>query len=125
MIKRILIFLLIVLFLSPSSAFPYGFRTPVEPQTYDTSQWKKESLYIDRAFGKFAFGAWNLMLGWTEIVRKPYEESEVGRNVFVGILKGIAYAGADMAGGALNIATFPITTLNIPLPEGGVEGREF
>lgn len=106
-------------------AFAVEYRPVLEGETYDPSQWQKERLYIDRAFGKLTYGAWNFFLGWMELGREPYEAAVLGDNLLLGVAKGIAYSIADMGGGALNVLTFPITTLNTPLPEGGIEHREF
>ena len=122
--KSVFAFLLFSLFLV-QDAFAIEYRPVEKEATYNPSQWKKESHYIDRAFGKLTYGTWNFMLGWMELAREPYEASVLGDNLLLGFAKGIAYSVADMGGGLLNTLTFPVTVLTIPLPEGGVESREF
>ncbi len=125
MIKKIAVLLILTIGLISPSSFATEFRVPGAAASYDPSKWQKEPEYIDRAFGKFTYGVWNFMMGWMQLARKPYEASVLGDNLFVGIGKGIAYSIADMAGGAANALTFPITALKIPIPEGGIEAREF
>ena len=96
-----------------------------EKITYQPSEWKKEPLYIDRAFGKLNFSFWNFLFGFTKFATKPYEAYMTDENVLLGIGKGILFGVADTAGGLLNGVTFPITALSIPLPEGGIETHEF
>ena len=92
---------------------------------YTSSNWEKEPLYSNQFGGKLAFGLLNSCLGIFEFVKQPYESATLGDNVLIGVARGIYYAFADIIGGALNAATFPITALKIPLPKGGVESREF
>ena len=96
-----------------------------EASTYNPIEWKKEKLYIDRAFGKLNFGIWNFLFGWTELATEPYESILTDENLLIGIGKGVLFGAADTAGGFLNFVTFPITALSIPLPEGGIEHHEF
>ena len=91
----------------------------------DPRKWHDEKLWIDRAWGKAMFGSWNFFLGWTVLMKEPYETATLGDNFFVGLGRGVVYGVADTAGGLLNVVTFPLTFLQIPLPEGGVESREF
>ncbi len=91
----------------------------------DPANWKKEKLYIDRAFGKLNYSTWNFFFGWTEILTEPYEAVEINDNVIKGVAKGVFNAVFDTAGGFINMFTFPLTFLNFPLPEGGIESREF
>jgi len=116
--KMIVFILLIVLLASP-------FVQAAETIAYRPAEWKKEELYIDRAFGKLNFGFWNFLLGWTELATEPYEATMTDGNILLGIGKGILFGAADTGGGFLNMVTFPITALSIPLPEGGIEQHEF
>jgi hypothetical protein len=124
-IKKVLVIALALAILNASPVWAVGYRVPGPEQTYRPQEWDQEKLYIDRAFGKLTFGAWNFMLGWMQLFRKPYEAMSLDDSLLIGTAKGIAYAVIDTAGGALNLITFPITALKIPLPEGGVEAREF
>ena len=125
MIKKIFIFFALIMIATSTAAFAIDFRPVAEGTKYDTAKWHDEPEYNNRAFGKFVYGAWNFMFGWMELFREPYEAAVLGDNVFVGAAKGITYSVADMAGGALSVITFPVTCLQIPLPEGGIKSREF
>jgi len=121
--KSLLIFL--VVSSMATNAFAIEYRVVKEGQHYDPSLWRQEEVYIDRAFGKLIYGAWNFFLGPFELVREPYEAYAVGDSLLVGLGRGILFAAGDTIGGLLNAFTFPFTTLVIPLPEGGVDAREF
>ncbi len=125
MSKKIISLLFILILLNSQTVWAVGYRVPGAEETYNAGNWDKEMVYGDRAFGKFTYGVWNVMVGWMELFRQPYEAYVLGDNLLVGFAKGIAYSFADMVGGALNVFTFPITALKIPLPKGGVESREF
>ena len=88
---------------------------------YTASPWTAEVGWGTRAVGKLGFGIKNLLLGWTELFTEPKEASAEGRNVFGGLGRGLVNGLADTVGGAVHIVTFPITGLDAPLPEGGVE----
>jgi len=47
--------------------------------------------------------------------------SQAGENVVVGIGKGVWNAVGQTALGAAHAVTFPITALDLPLPEGGTD----
>lgn len=106
-------------------AFAVGYRATKEAKEFNVSKWHQEPLYIDRAFGKLSYGAWNFLLGWTELLREPYEAAVLGKNIPLGVVKGVGFAAADTGVGLIHFFTFPITALDIPMPQGGVEAREF
>ena len=85
------------------------------------SSWTSETTYGAKATSKLDFGMKNLLGGWTTFFSEPAEYHQEGRSMFLGagtgLLKGLAYT----LGGALHTVTFPITALDIPLPEGGVD----
>jgi hypothetical protein len=83
------------------------------------SPWTDEIGYGNRAGGKFVFGLKNVLLGWTEIFTQPGDSINEGDNFFVGVGKGLVNAVGQEIGGALHLITFPITGIDIPLPEGG------
>lgn len=83
------------------------------------SPWTAKTTYKDKALGKLDFGFRNFFGGWTEIFTEPYEANKAKTNIFEGVGKGLWYGIADEIGGVLHIATFPITQLDVPLPEGG------
>jgi len=112
--------------LSAQTAVGYeAYDVTQEVSNLNPSQWKKEPLWIDRAMGKFTFGSFNFFFGWMEIFTEPYEAADLGQNVFLGLARGGFNALFDTLGGALNVLTFPFTTFQVPLPEGGVEVHEF
>ena len=124
--KKITIFLLFLIIAQTAPSFAMVIKKPATDKPYYIpNRWDQEPLYSDRAFGKFTYGCWNFMMGWMAVLKEPYESYTLHDNVILGIGRGIVYGVADMAGGALNAVTFPVTTLKIPLPEGGVDAREF
>ena len=76
---------------------------------------------MEKCAGKFGYGLTNVALGWTEILQEPYEAGKDGKNVVAGFGKGLVNAVGDTVGGALNLVTFFIPKLDIPLPEGGTD----
>ena len=88
---------------------------------FAASPWSTETTYGAKATGKLAFGFKNVLGGWTELFTEPMEHYKDHKNVFEGIAKGIAYGVIDTVGGALHIVTFPITNVDVPLPENGVQ----
>ena len=87
----------------------------------EASPWTAEAGWSAKAVGKLGFGVKNLLLGWTELFTEPKEASSESRSVLGGLGTGLVNAVADTLGGALHLVTFPITGLDVPLPEGGVE----
>ena len=119
---------LVLLFftLCAATAFPYEVvDVTKERPTYNPSNWKKEPAYVDRAFGKLTYAAWNFMFGWMELGTKPYEAAAVGNSVVIGLVKGVFNAVFDELAGFANMLTFPITAVQVPYPDGGIERREF
>ena len=84
------------------------------------SPWAHERGWANQARGKFVFGAKNTLLGWTELFTEPYEAAKSGRNVAGGVGRGLWNGVMDTAGGAAHLVTFPVTKLDLPLPEGSV-----
>ena len=95
------------------------FALVVPTLVFAGSPWTEESGYINRANGKFGFGLKNAALGWTEIFTQPYDETKGGGNAVVGFGKGIWNTVGQTVGGALHLGTFPVTSVDIPLPENG------
>ena len=85
------------------------------------SPWTDEVGWGDQAKGKAIYGGKNLLLGWTELFTQPYDNVQMGENFFVGIGKGIWNGVGQTVGGALHLVTFPITAIDVPLPEGGTQ----
>jgi len=85
------------------------------------SPWTQEMGWGNQAKGKLVYGLKNTLLGWTELFTEPYEACKNGTNVFVGLGKGVWNAAGQTVGGALHLVTFLITTIDVPLPEGGTE----
>lgn len=88
---------------------------------FTASPWTHETTYGSRALGKLGFGVKNLLLGWTDLVVEPMDASRAGENVFKGIGVGLKDGIENELGGALHLITFPFTTLDVPLPEGGTQ----
>ena len=85
------------------------------------SSWAMEQGWANQAKGKFVYGLKNPLLGWTAIFTEPKEAIDSGSNFFVGVGKGLWDATGQTVGGALHLVTFPITQIDVPLPEGGTK----
>jgi len=88
---------------------------------YTPSPWTKEIGYSHRALAKFGFGLQNLLLGWTELITEPGEALQENNSFLVGVGTGIKHGVLQTLGGAVHLATFLVTELDAPLPEGGVQ----
>lgn len=88
---------------------------------YTASPWTAETGWGTRAVSKLGFGIKNLLLGWTELFTEPKEASAEGRSVLGGLGTGLVNAVGNTLGGVVHLVTFPITGIDAPLPEGGVE----
>ena len=89
-------------------------------KTSTPSAWTSESGYANRAGHKLEFGLRNFLLGWTELFTEPQHAIKDHKNVFVGIGYGLKNTLEDELGGAVHVVTFPITAVDAPLPQGGV-----
>lgn len=87
---------------------------------FAASPWTEQTTYADKVKGKLDYGFKNALGGWTEVLTEPYDHCKGDQNILVGIKKGIWNAVADTAGGVLHLATFPLTQVDVPLPDGGV-----
>ena len=88
---------------------------------YTPSPWTTEEGYLRQSGGKFVFGAKNALLGVTELYTAPRDAMQHGEKVAVGIGRGFVNMLGDMVGGVIHIATFPITAVDVPLPQGGTK----
>ncbi len=91
---------------------------------FGASPWTEKTTYTDKVIGKFEFGVKNLLGGWTELITEPmdhYKEEKTTKNFLMGIKKGICHTVLFSVGGALHLATFPITEVDITLPHNGVD----
>lgn len=86
----------------------------------NASPWTNGTNWTERTEGKLIFGLQNVLLGWTEILTEPDEVLGTGKSVLGGFWRGAVNAVGQTLGGALQVLTFPITSFDIPLPEGGV-----
>lgn len=85
------------------------------PWTTNTGSWGSV------AASKLGFGVKNLLLGWTDLFIEPKETMDAGGNFFKGVGVGLKDAIENTLGGVVHIVSFPITNLDAPLPEGGVQ----
>ena len=85
------------------------------------SPWAMGSTYSDKVGGKLKFGLRNVLAGWTEIFREPVEAHKAGENVVVGFGRGVWNAVGQTVGGVIDVVTFPIPQIDVPLPEGGTD----
>ncbi len=84
------------------------------------SPWVNKQGWGSQAMGKLAYGAKNTLLGWTKLVSEPYAAHRDGRSVGTGIGRGVLDAAGDTVGGAANVVTFPLTNVDVRLPDGGM-----
>ena len=84
------------------------------------SPWTKETGYGNRVGQKLVFGVKNLLLGWTEFFTEPYAACQNKTNFLKGLGMGLKNGIEDELGGVVHILTFPVTSVDAPLPEGGV-----
>ena len=84
------------------------------------SEWASGATYSDQVGGKLKYGLVNTLLGWTSLFSTPYEATQAGDNLFVGLGQGLWNGVGQTIGGVLHLVTFPITQIDVPLPEGGV-----
>lgn len=87
---------------------------------FAASPWTEQITYRDKLKGKLDFGFKNFLGGWTEIFTEPNDYHKEGKNVAEGTAKGIWNAVVFTVGGLLHIVTFPLTSLDVPLPDNGV-----
>ena len=85
------------------------------------SSWAGGATYSDQVVGKVQFGVRNVLAGWTELFREPIQAGKAGDNVLVGIGRGVWNAVGQTVGGAVDVVTFLIPQIDIPLPEGGTD----
>ena len=85
------------------------------------SPWAEEQGWGNQAKGKFVYGLKNTLLGWTEFFTEPYEAVQNGENFFVALGTGVWNGVSQTIGGAHHVVTFPITAIDVPLPEGGTQ----
>ena len=85
------------------------------------SPWADGATWGEQAGGKLKYGLTNLLLGWTSLFREPVQAHQAGENVLVGVGRGVWDAVGQTVGGALHAVTFPITQIDVPLPEGGTD----
>lgn len=86
---------------------------------YTPSPWTNEVGYGKQACGKLAFGAKNLLFGWTDLYVEPQEANAEGRGVWNGVGAGVKDALENTLGGAVHVVTFILPQVDAPLPEGG------
>ena len=86
---------------------------------FAASPWKeKGGTYGEMTKNKLDFGLKNLLGGWSELISQPVKE---GKNIGVGLGRGLYHAVVFTLGGALHTVTFPITAIDVPLPENGIQ----
>ena len=88
---------------------------------YTPSPWTEQARYIDQAKQKFIFGGKNTLLGFTELYTEPREAMRAQEGFMRGMGRGMVNMLGDTLGGAVHLVTFPITCMDVPLPEGGTD----
>ncbi len=90
-------------------------------EDYTNSDWTHEFGYVNRAMLKAGFGLKNTLLGWTDIFTEPNAAARDDRSVVSAQLKGFTDTVLNTVGGLAHLITFPITSVDVALPEGGVK----
>ena len=85
------------------------------------SPWTSEMGYGNRVGHKLEFGVKNLLLGWLDLFKEPHEAYAAKGNVLKGIGYGLKDTLENELGGVVHVLTFPITSVDAPLPEGGLQ----
>ena len=85
------------------------------------SPWTAKTTWSEKAIGKLDFGFKNFFGGISEVWTEPWAVRNDKGKLAEGFARGIVYAVADIGGGALHILTFPITQVDVPLPNNGVQ----
>ncbi|MBN1687779.1 MAG: hypothetical protein JW893_01620 [Candidatus Omnitrophica bacterium] len=106
--KRILLAIILLIFMVLPSFHAWG-----------ASPWTETEDYGEKAAAKLGFGLRNIALGWTKILTMSHDALKNEKPFLSNFLEGIAHASGRTVGGALHVATFPLTSLDIPLPENG------
>ena len=88
---------------------------------YAPSPWTEQMGYVHQSGGKLAFGGINLLLGWMELYNEPRDAARAHESIMPAMGRGLVNTVGDMLGGAMHVVTFPITALDVPLPEGGTD----
>ena len=85
------------------------------------SPWTDKPTYGEKAIGKLTFGLKNVALGWTELFRQPMDHTKSPTDFLTGIGHGVYNTLVYTVGGVLHTVTFPITSLDVPIPNDGVK----
>lgn len=88
---------------------------------FENSPWRDEATYNRRMMQKFGFGFANLVIGPFELFQEPYKSVQDEEMMWKGLGRGLVNGIIDCIGGALHMITFPVTALDIRLPEGGTD----
>jgi hypothetical protein len=88
---------------------------------YLPSPWTEHDRYLPRAKGKLIFGAKNALLGCLELYNEPRDARRQNTGFMRGMGRGLVNMLGDTIGGVLHVATFPITAVDVSLPEGGTD----
>lgn len=86
------------------------------------SPWTEGKTYQEKMFGKLDFGIKNVVLGPMHLISDPLHgiSKEGALGGFRGLGEGLYHGLTYTVGGALHLLTFPITNLDVPLPDNGV-----
>ena len=95
------------------------------PGFAEPSPWTKEEKYADKASQKFSYGMGNFYLGWSEIFNEPIKHHEGIFSALKSVGRGFALFPVDTVGGLFHMVTCPITTLDMPLPDGGIQPQKY
>ena len=107
----------VVLAIVAAPTLAYAAMDKMMPQ----GPWASQMGWANQAKGKLVYGLKNTLLGWTEIFTEPKDALDEGGNFFVGVGKGLWNAVGQTVGGVVDLATFPIPQISVPLPEGGTK----
>lgn len=128
----LLLLAIVVMTLARTHEAQAGMAAPEEPNglikltmsgEYVPSPWTAEYGHYNRAMGKFGYGLKNLCFGWLDLLLEPTEAASNDVSLVRGIGYGVKDSAQNMFGGFVHLMTFPITRLDLMLPEDGVHWR--
>ena len=90
-------------------------------KNYTPSEWTQKVEYTDRVGHKLLYGGKNTLFGFMELYNEPRDAMREKSGFLKGLGKGVINMVGDTLGGAIHLITFPITEVDVTLPEGGTD----
>ena len=103
---------------------PNGMIRLTLTKEYVPSPWMTEYDPTNRAMKKFGYGLSNTLFGWLDLFLEPLEAVSDGHGLWRGLGYGVKDAVQNEFGGMGHLLTFPITRLDLTIPEDGIDVTE-